>query len=140
MYKYKFKNYLSNTQHRLPPIIHASYHIQHPTSNIGNQVSSLQALLRKAFRSPRVLVLGDFGIFCLFLSRASREVKISRKCLTCLPKQRSSATGNNRHRFNAKKKIGKKRKNQRGDPWKNRKKPKGGPLENQNFSIFFSYW
>ena len=29
----------------------------------------------KAFRSPGVLVLGDFGIFCLFLPRASREVK-----------------------------------------------------------------
>ena len=47
-------------------------------------------------------VLVDFGIFCLFLPRASREVKISRKCLTCLPKQRSSATENNRHSFNAK--------------------------------------
>ena len=50
------------------------------------KVTSLQALLRKAFRSPEVLVLGDFGIFCLFLPRASREVKINRKCLTCLPK------------------------------------------------------
>ena len=37
--------------------------------------SSFKALLRKAFRSPGVLVLGDFGIFCLFLPRASREVK-----------------------------------------------------------------
>ena len=59
------------------------------------KVTSLQALLRKAFRTPGVLVLGDFGIFCLFLPRASREVKINRKCLTCLPKLGSSATGNN---------------------------------------------
>ena len=49
------------------------------------KVTSLQALLRKAFRSPGVLVLGDLGIFCLFLPRASRSVKINRKCLTCLP-------------------------------------------------------
>ena len=63
----------------------------------GDKVTSLQALLRKAFRSPGVLVLGDFGIFCLILLRASREVKISRKCLTCLPKPGSSATGNNSH-------------------------------------------
>ena len=34
-----------------------------------------------------VLILGYFGIFCLFLPRASREVKINRKCLTCFPKQ-----------------------------------------------------
>ena len=32
-----------------------------------NKVTSLQALLCKTFRSPGVLVLGDFGIFCLFL-------------------------------------------------------------------------
>ena len=56
-------------------------------------MTSLQALLRKAFRSPGVLVLGDFGIFCLFLPRASREVKINRKCLTCLPKLGSSLLG-----------------------------------------------
>ena len=57
------------------------------------KVTSLQDLLRKAFRSPGVLVLGDFGIFCLFLPRASREVKINRKCLTCLPKQGSRVVG-----------------------------------------------
>ena len=62
-----------------------------------NKVTSLQALIRKAFRSPGVLVLGDFGIFCLFLTRASRELKINRKCLTCLPKLGSSATENNSH-------------------------------------------
>ena len=56
-------------------------------------MTSLQALLRKVFRSPGVLVLGDFGIFCLFLPRASREVKINRKCLTCLPKLGSSLLG-----------------------------------------------
>ena len=59
-------------------------------------MTSLQALLRKAFRSPGVL--GDFGIFCVFLPCASREVKINRKCLTCFAwKQWSSATGNNSH-------------------------------------------
>ena len=70
--------------------------LEHLTADI-NKVTSLQALLCKAFRSPGVLVLGDFGIFCLFLPRASREVKINRKCLTCLPKQGSSATANNSH-------------------------------------------
>ena len=62
-------------------------------SPTDNKVTSLQ----KAFRSPGVLVLDDFGIFCLFLPLASREVKINRKCLTWLPKLGSSATGNNSH-------------------------------------------
>ena len=53
------------------------------------KVTSLQALLCKAFRSPGVLVLGDFGIFCLFLPRASREVKINQNAsLVCLSKGR----------------------------------------------------
>ena len=108
-------------------------------------MTSLQALLRKAFRSPGDLLKGD--IFWLFLPCASREVKISRKCLTCLPKQGSSATENNRYRFNAKQrrfnaknKIWKNWKN-----WKNQRETLGKigknqrekPLENQKFSIFF---
>ena len=47
-------------------------------------MTSLQALLRNAFRSPGVLVLDDFGIFCLFFSCASRKKKINRKFLTWL--------------------------------------------------------
>ena len=39
-----------------------------------------------AFRSPGDMFLGDFAIFCLFFSCASRKKKISRKFLTCLPK------------------------------------------------------
>ena len=45
-----------------------------------SKVTSLQALLRKAFRSPGVLVLGDFGIFCLFLPAIGKNKP---KILTC---------------------------------------------------------
>ena len=67
-------------------------------TDIVKLISSLQALLRKAFRSPGVLVLGDSGIFGLFLPRAKRAVKISRihrKCLICLPKLGSPDIGKN---------------------------------------------
>ena len=49
-------------------------HIGTSPQPIYKSDSSLQVLLRKAFRSPGVLVLGDFGIFGLFLPRAKREV------------------------------------------------------------------
>ena len=47
-----------------------------------HSVTSLQALLRKAFRSPEDIFLGDFEIFCLYFSCASWKKKISRKFLT----------------------------------------------------------
>ena len=43
------------------------------TNGGHSKVTSLQTLLRKAFRSPVDIFLGDFGIFCLIVSCASRK-------------------------------------------------------------------
>ena len=53
-----------------------------PQSGCHSKVTSLQALLRKAFRSPGVLVLGDFG-FSAYFFLALRARKNKPKILTC---------------------------------------------------------
>ena len=62
--------------------VHIHKKIQQINAEYTSKVTSLQALLRKAFRSPGALALGDFGIFCLILYCASRKKKIKRKFLT----------------------------------------------------------
>ena len=62
--------------------VHIHKKIQQINAEYTSKVASLQALLRKAFRSPGALVLGDFGIFCLFFS--CEEKKAENSSLVCL--------------------------------------------------------